>query len=158
MTLPPLISARLDLRPMVFRPCAVSNVHSLWNQAGTAGVASGFLCQRATSRTAGLVPSLAEIESMKKEVCEEVHQHPHARQLLTHPGVGPITALATEVFPGNPLRITDGKALGSYIGMIPSEHSSGVRQRLGAMSEQGNAFLRYLWCETAMHAPSRIQS
>ena len=36
--------------------------------------------------------------------------------------------------------------------MIPSEHSSGRRQRLGAMSKQGNALLRYLWCEAAMHA------
>jgi transposase len=42
---------------------------------------------------------------------------------VTHPGVGPITALATEVFVGDPLRFTDGKALASYIGMIPSEHS-----------------------------------
>ena len=39
--------------------------------------------------------------------------------------------------------------------MIPSEHSSGGRQRLGAMSKQGNALLRYLWCEAAMHAVER---
>ena len=74
---------------------------------------------------------------------------------MTHPGVGPITALATEVFLGDPLRFIDGKALASYIGMIPSEHSSGGRQRLGAMSKQGNALLRYLWCEAAMHAVER---
>ena len=69
--------------------------------------------------------------------------------------MGPITALATEVFLGDPLRFSDGKALASYIGMIPSEHSSGGRQRLGAMSKQGNALLRYLWCEAAMHAVER---
>jgi transposase len=39
--------------------------------------------------------------------------------------------------------------------MIPREHSSGGRQRLGAMSKQGNALLRYLWCEAAMHAVGR---
>src|ERR1700722_4383884 len=55
----------------------------------------------------------------------------------------------------NPLRFNDGKALASYIGIIPSEHSSGGRQRLGAMSKQGNAPLRYLWCEAAMHAVER---
>ena len=95
------------------------------------------------------------IEELDQEVCEEVQQHPQARRLLTHPGVGPITALATEVFLGDPLRFIDGKALASYIGMIPSEHSSGGRQRLGAMSKQGNALLRYLWCEAAMHAVER---
>ena len=57
---------------------------------------------------------------------------------MTHPGVGPITALATEMFLGDPMRFADGKALASYVGMIPSEHSSGRRQRLGAMSKQGN--------------------
>jgi transposase len=41
------------------------------------------------------------------------------------PGVGPITALATEVFLGDPRRFADGKALASYVGIIPSEHSSG---------------------------------
>ena len=68
-----------------------------------------------------------------------------------HPGIGPITALATELFLGDPLRFTDGKAAASYIGMIPREHSNGGRQRLGAMSKQRNALLRYLWCEAAMH-------
>jgi len=66
--------------------------------------------------------------------------------------VGPITALATDVFLGDPQRFTDGKTLASYIGMIPSEHSSGRRQRLGAMSKQGNSLLRYLWCEATLHA------
>ena len=38
---------------------------------------------------------------------------------MTHPGVGPVTALATDVFLGDPQRFADGKALGSYVGMIP---------------------------------------
>ena len=36
--------------------------------------------------------------------------------------------------------------------MIPSEYSSGTRQRLGALSKQGNSFLRFLWCEATLHA------
>jgi len=39
--------------------------------------------------------------------------------------------------------------------MIPSEYSSGQRQRLGALSKQGNPFLRFLWCEAAAHAVRR---
>src|SRR5260370_23210376 len=94
-------------------------------------------------------------ESENLRVAEQAGNRCGARLLMTHPGVGPITALATEVFLGDPLRFIDGKALASYIGMIPSEHSSGRRQRLGAMSKQGNALLRYLWCEAAMHAVER---
>ena len=74
---------------------------------------------------------------------------------MTHPGVGPVTALATEVFLGDPSRFTDATALASYVGMIPSEYSSGSKQRLGALSKQGNAFLRFLWCEATHHAVAR---
>jgi len=77
------------------------------------------------------------------------------RRRRDHPGVGPVTALATEVFLGDPGRFADGKALASYVGMIPSEYSSGSRQRLGALSKQGNPLLRFLWGEAAMHAVRR---
>jgi transposase len=74
---------------------------------------------------------------------------------MTHPGVGHVTALATEVFLGDPSRFSDGKTLASYVGMIPSEYSSGNRQRLGGLSKQGNPLLRFLWGEAAMHAVRR---
>jgi hypothetical protein len=41
---------------------------------------------------------------------------------MTHPGVGPITSLATEVFLGDPQRFADGKAIARYVGMIPGEY------------------------------------
>jgi transposase len=59
------------------------------------------------------------IDQLDQRVGQQVQQHPQARRLMTHPGVGPITALATEVFLGDPLRFIDGKALASYIGIIP---------------------------------------
>lgn len=74
---------------------------------------------------------------------------------MTHPGVGPVTALATEVFLGDPRRFADGKAVASYVGMIPSEQSSGRRQRFGKVSKQGNSLLRFLWGEAALHAVRR---
>jgi transposase len=79
----------------------------------------------------GMYPRLQKsIDELDQLVREQAQKRPHARRLMTHPGVGPITALATEVFLGDPHRFADGKAVASYIGMIPSEHSSGGRQRL----------------------------
>jgi transposase len=54
-------------------------------------------------------------------------------------------------FSGDPSRLATGNQVASYIGMIPSERTSEKRQRLGKMSKQGNALLRYLWTETAMY-------
>jgi transposase len=133
--------------------------HALWSQAGQHALWTLPLAPHASERRAALLslyPRLQEsIDQLDQQVVQQVQQHFQARRLMTHPGVGPITALATEVFLGDPLRFIDGKAVASYIGMIPSEHSSGRRQRLGAMSKQGNALLRYLWCEAAMHAVER---
>jgi len=74
---------------------------------------------------------------------------------MTHPGVGPVTALATDVFLGNPRRFADSKALASYVGLIPREHSSGAHQRFGALTKQGSPFLRFLWNEAALHTVRR---
>jgi transposase len=82
------------------------------------------------------------IQELDGQVEKEVQQRPQALRLLTHPGVGPVTALATEVFLGDPSRFANGKNLASYIGMIPCEHSSGKRQRLGKLTKEGNSLLR----------------
>src|ERR1700751_3570732 len=52
-----------------------------------------------------------------------------------------------ETFLGEPKRFVDGKAVASYVGLIPSAHSSGGRHRLGGLSNQGNPLLRFLWVE-----------
>ena len=75
-----------------------------------------------------------------------------AQLLRTQPGVGPITALAFVVTIGDVTRFRRGKQVASYLGLIPREYSSGGRQRLGAISKQGNRFLRMLLVEAAHSA------
>jgi len=132
---------------------------SLWSQAGQQALQALPLAPYTDQRRAALLrlyPRLQKsIDDLDEQVGKQARQRPQARWLMTHPGVGPITALATEVFLGDPRRFADGKAVASYIGMIPSEHSSGRRQRLGALTKQGNTLLRYLWVEAAMHAVRR---
>ena len=94
----------------------------------------------------------ARVDRLDKQVQDMANQRARARLLMTHPGVGPVTALATEVFVGDPARFLDGKALASDVGPIPREYSSGKQQRLGALSKQGNPLVRFLWCEAAGHA------
>jgi len=75
--------------------------------------------------------------------------------LLTHPGVGPLTALGTVLILGPVERFPDAKHVTSYVGLIPQEESSGGRQRFGHLTKQGNRLLRFLLVEAAQTA-SRI--
>lgn len=129
---------------------------SLWSRAGLAALGGLALTPYTGQRRDALLRLYrqlqAEIEALDQTVAACADERPQARRLMTHPGVGPITALATEVFLGDATRFADGKAVASYIGMIPSEYSSGGRQRCGALSKQGNALVRFLWCEAVGHA------
>src|SRR5205807_7204223 len=114
---------------------------TLWSQAGQQAIESLPLPPHAAYRRTelqGLYRLLDEkIEELDQRVDEQAVQRPGAQRLMTHPGVGPVTALASDVFLGDPARFDDGKAVASYVGMIPSEYSSGGRQRLGGLSKQG---------------------
>jgi len=92
------------------------------------------------------------IEELTAAVEQEARKRPEVLRLMTHPGVGPLTALAYVLIIGTPERFPGGKQIGSYLGVIPSEDSSGGRQRLGHISKQGNALLRFLLVEAAQAA------
>jgi len=132
---------------------------SLWTQAGQRAIASLPLPPHAAYRRNELqamyVKFEAEIEKLNQRVEQQARERSGARLLMTHPGIGPITALATDVFLGDPSRFAGSKELASYVGMIPGEHSSGKRQRLGGLTKQGNPLLRFLWGEAAIHAVRR---
>ena len=133
--------------------------HTLWTRGGQHTLRTLPLAAHASEQRDTLLalqPQLqSPIDALDREVEKQAQQRPQSQRLMTHPGVGPITALATEVFLGNPRRFADGKAVASYVGMIPSEHSSGGRQRFGRISKQGNSLLRFLWGEAAIHAVRR---
>jgi transposase len=76
-----------------------------------------------------------------------------ARLLMTHPGVGPVISLAYVLVVGDWRRFPRGKQVGSYLGLIPSEASSGKRQQqMGHITKQGNTLLRWLLVEAAATA------
>jgi transposase len=135
---------------------ALRQGRGLWSQAGQRALRALPLPPYTRQRRDELLSLYGQlqkrIEQLDRQVEELAKQRSQARRLLTHPGVGPVTALATEVFLGDPKRFDYGNQVASYIGMIPCEHTSGKRQRLGKMTKQGNSLLRYLWTEAVMHA------
>jgi len=84
------------------------------------------------------------IEELTAAVEREARKRPEAMRLMTHPGVGPLTALAYVLIIGTPTRFQRGKQIGTYVGMIPCEASSARKQRLGHISKQGNSLCFFL--------------
>src|SRR6202040_2127626 len=126
---------------------------ALWRPAGRAELESIVLAPWANRRRQDLLDLLDQltpkIQELTRGLEEEVAKRPVTRRLMTHPGVGPLTALAFELVIGTPERFHCGKQMASYVGLVLSEESSGDRRRLGHISKQGNALLRFLLVEAA---------
>jgi transposase len=126
---------------------------ALWRPAGRKELESLVLAPWASRRRQDLLELLdqltPQIQKLTQALESEVEKRAVTRRLMTHPGVGPLTALAFELVIGTPHRFPCGKQIASYVGLVPTEASSGDRRRLGHISKQGNALLRFLLVEAA---------
>ena len=92
----------------------------------------------------------AEIGAIEKHIhawhrsCEE------SRRLEEIPGIGPIVATALVAEVGDWKAFSSGRNLAAWIGLVPRQHSTGGRERLGGISKQGNRYLRWLLVTGAM--------
>ncbi len=134
----------------------VQRQHKLWSQAGQKMLRELPLKPWAACRREDLLGLLSmlnqQIGKLDHAVQQAAEENPQARLLMTQPGVGPNTALAYILTIGDVSRFARGKQVASYLGLIPREESSGGRQKLGAISKQGNRMLRSLLVEAAQTA------
>jgi transposase len=128
----------------------------LWSTAGQLAFGELPLPGWAGCRRQDLLELLAYLDGkialLDRAAEETARRDKMAQLLMTQPGVGPITALAFAATIGEASRFARSKQVASYVGLIPREHSSGGRQRLGGISKQGNRFLRQLLVEAAQSA------
>ena len=128
----------------------------LWSEQGRAQLEQLPLATWASRRRQDLLDLLDRmnptIEALTAAVEQEAKKRPEVLRLMTHPGVGPLTALAFVLIIGTPERFKCGKQIGSYVGLIPSEDSSAGHQRLGHITKQGSSLLRFLLGEAAQAA------
>ena len=127
----------------------VQKKRQLWNAKGRAELEKlplqGWTQQRREDLLALLRVVEPQIERLDKAAEQAATANPQAQLLMSQPGVGPITALAFVMTIGEVSRFERSKQVASYLGLIPSEHSSGSKRRLGSISKQGNAFLGPCW-------------
>jgi transposase len=134
----------------------VRRKRGLWSKQGRAQLESLPLPHWSNRRRQELLEFLdgfdKNIEQLTAAIEQEAERWPEVQRLMTHPGVGPLTALAYVLVMGTPDRFRCGKQVGSYLGLIPWEDSSAEHWRLGHISKQGNALLRYLLGQAAQCA------
>src|SRR5271163_2100049 len=128
----------------------------LWSAEGRAPLEKLPLAPWASRRRKDLLELLDRmnptIEELTRAVEREARKWPEALRLMTHPGVGPLTALAFVLIIGTVERFQCGKQIGSYVGLIPCEDSSAGQQRLGRITKPGSSLLRFLLGEAAQAA------
>jgi transposase len=128
----------------------------LWSVRGRACLKELPLLGWSARRREDLLQLLDDLDRQVGELDQSVtaaaEADTQARLLMTQPGVGPITALAFVLTIGTVSRFASSGQVASYVGLIPREHSSGGSRRLGAISKQGNSFLRQLLVEAAQSA------
>lgn len=84
------------------------------------------------------------IERLERQIMAWHRESEVSRRLATIPGIGPINATLIAATVPDASQFRSGREFAAWIGLVPREHSSGGKQRLGGISKRGNPYLRRL--------------
>jgi len=92
----------------------------------------------------------AEIRVIEKHIHAWHRSCEQSRRLEEIPGIGPLVATALVAEVSDWKEFSSGRSLAAWIGLVPKQHSTGGKERLGGISKQGNRYLRWLLITGAM--------
>lgn len=92
----------------------------------------------------------AEIGGLDKRITAAAKENDTARRLQTMPGIGPICAMAIAAFAPDMREFRRGRDFSAWLGLVPRQHSTGGKQRLGRTSKMGQRDIRRLLIVGAM--------
>lgn len=107
------------------------------------------------------------MRDVERQLAAVARQLPDVVLLQTVPGVGLLTATALIALVGDIRRFDSGRHFASFLGLTPKEDSSALRRRLGAISKQGDVYLRmllihgarsFLWHAKRAASPHALQA
>lgn len=156
-----IMSIRGILKPFGIRLGSISKTKSgvlaLLDNISSLGVSeSVFLAVKGLVQAVQAV--IESIAGLYREIKKHIKDEPKAQLLMTIPGVGPVTALKFLVEIGDPKRFKKSRSVGAYIGLTPSQYSSGETQKQGRISKCGSKDLRSLLVEAAIVLMTRTRS
>jgi transposase len=89
------------------------------------------------------------IAELERSIKQQVNCSEQAQRLIKIKGVGEKISSAAEAFIGNGSSYKNGRHFAANLGLVPKEHSSGGKQRLGGITKRGNLYLRRLLIQGA---------
>jgi transposase len=92
----------------------------------------------------------AEIASISKSILAWHRSCEPSRRLEEIPGIGPIVATALVAEISDWKAFSSGRGLAAWIGLVPKQHTTGGKDKLGSITKQGNRYLRWLLVNGAM--------
>ena len=92
----------------------------------------------------GLAHLEAEIGKLDAEIARRAKENEVARRLMTVPGIGPLIATAIATLAPPPENFRKARDFAAWLGLVPRQHSTGGKQRLGATTKMGERSLRRL--------------
>ncbi len=91
-----------------------------------------------------------KIDGLDRKIRTSAGEHEETARLMTIPGIGPITALALEAFAPPMESFRRGRNFSAWLGLVPRQHTTGGKPRLGRISKMGQRDLRRLLITGAM--------
>ena len=86
----------------------------------------------------------AAVVALEKQLMAWHRSNPASQRLATIPGIGPIIATALAATVVEPSGFGSGREFAAWLGLVPRQHSTGGKARLGGISKRGNGYLRRL--------------
>lgn len=102
-----------------------------------------------TSMVAVLKGVQTQIDKFDQRIAKLAKKDERAARLMTVPNVGAVTSVAFVAVVGNAERFDGPQQVGAYLGLVPSEKSSGEKQHRGPITKAGNRYLRSLLVQCA---------
>jgi transposase len=131
---------------------AWSKRHGVWLRAQTWPIPALEQTYRAYLRAVDEARArLAAVEDDLRGLLELPSLRPRVARLRCFRGINDLTALTIAAELGDPRRFATARRTMAFVGLVPSEHSSGTRHARGAITKTGNAHLRRVLVEAAWH-------
>lgn len=155
---------RIRSRTIRARTALVNEVRGLLGEFGLIETRKGVAATRvllaqAAEQNSGLPTALRELmgelrdELQEKDdriahldrlIQQQASQDERVQRLMEIEGIGPISATAMVASVGDARQFKSGRQLAAWLGLVPNQHSSGGKERLGSISKRGDTYLRTL--------------